>query len=273
MKKDKIVKKVQNKKLGKSKKKIKVVKKILKVIVFIILILFILSLLTIIGVGVYYLGTSSKYNIQNVEVSGNSIYTSEEILEIAQVPIGKNLFRMSSKNIEKKIKELPYVSYVDVKKKPKVTVKIILEERVSKYLAYNKETDKYLRLDKHGIILEEVSVESKSQDELLVFGINFDDNLAVGKAIAQTEMDKLTTYEKVYEVYENANMDKKITNIEFKNGILILTLDYDINVIIKDDNNLEYNIGFLNNILKEITGKSGTIDMTKDNPVFTEKVK
>ena len=68
-------------------------------------------------------------------------------------------------------------------------------------------------------------------------------------------------------------IEKDITCVEFKDKNIILTLNNDINVIFNDDGNLDYDISFLRSILEEIEGKAGTIDMTKDNPVFTESVR
>ena len=149
---------------------------------------------------------------------------------------------------------------------------VTVSEYTPTYLAYNHETEKYVRLTNAGLILEEIPGEQKTEQELLVFGIAFDDNFKLKTSIANTEIEKLNQYEIVKKVYEKTNIEKEITNVEFKDETVILTLDYDTNVIV-NNNDLEYNMEFLKEILKNISGKAGTIDMTKPNPVFTESIR
>ena len=71
---------------------------------------------------------------------------------------------------------------------------------------------------------------------------------------------------------EKSGIEKKVTNIEFKEKNIILTLNHDVNVIF-NDKDLDYDMNFLKSILEQIEGKAGTIDMTKENPVFTESIR
>lgn len=266
------VKEVKEKKIKPKKNKGKHKKKALRVLVYIVLIACVLSLLFLIGYGIYYFSTSSKYNVAKVEFVNNTIYDAETLTETANVPIGENLYKVSKKYIKTNLNTLPYIEDISIRRKRPDTIQIIVSEYISKYLAYNEETDKYLRLTKEGIILEEVSGDKKTDDELLLFGLSFDDNLKLKTNIAETEKQKITNYEKVNKIYNKSGIDKKITSVEFKENNVIITLDFDINVIL-NDKELDYNVNFLRSILDEIPGKAGTIDMTKPNPVFTEKIK
>lgn len=258
----------KNKKRTKGKHK----KKILRVLVYIVLVVFMLSLLFLIGYGVYYFSTSSKYNIAKVEFKNNNIYDKQTLTDTAAVPIGENLYKVSKKYIESNLETLPYIKDVSIKRIRPDTVQITVKEYTSKYFAYNEETDNYLRLTSEGLILEQVEGEAKTDTELLVFGIAFDDNVQLKTTIAKTEQDKLSFYKKTNRVYEKSGIEKEITNIEFKDKNLILTLNHDINVILNDED-LDYDISFLKSILEKIEGKAGTIDMTKVDPVFTESLR
>lgn len=258
--------KVKKKTKGKHKKKI------LRVLVYIVLVVFMLSLLFLIGYGVYYFCTSSRYNISKVEFKNNNIYDIQTLTDTAAIPIGENLYKVSKKYIETNLETLPYIESVRVKRVRPDIIQITVKEYTSKYFAYNHETDKYLRLTNEGLILEEVEGEAKTDAELLVFGIYFDDNVQLKTTIAKTELDKLSLYEKTNEVYEKSGIEKNITNIEFKEKNIILTLNHDVNVILNDED-LDYDINFLKSILEKIEGKAGTIDMTKVDPVFTESIR
>ena len=271
MKEEKDLRRKSNEKIKKKTNR-KHKKKILRVLVYIVLILFMLSLLFLFGYGVYYFSTSPKYMVSKVEFVNNVIYDTQTLQEVASVPIGENLYKVSQKQIETNLATLPYIEDVIIKKISPDTIRINVKEYVSKYFAYNEETDVYVRLSKNGVVLEQINGEEKSQDELLVFGIAFDDNLQEKSVIAKTEIDKLIFYEKVKNIYDKTQIEKEITNIEFKEKNIILTLDYDINVILNDQD-LDYDISFLKSILGKIEGKAGTIDMTKNDPIFTESIR
>lgn len=258
--------KIKKKTKGKHKKKI------LRVLVYVVLVLFVLSLLFLIGYGIYYFSTSSKYNITNVQFKNNMIYDVETLTNTANVPIGENLYKVSKKYIKTNLDSLPYIKEVGVRRVRPSTIEITIEEYASSYFAYNKETNMYVRLTKEGLILEQTQGEMKTDVELLVFGITFDDNIKPKTSIAKTELDKLALYEKTNRIYEKNGLEKQITSIEFKDKNIILTLNYDINVVL-NDKDLDYDINFLKSILEKIEGKAGTIDMTKENPVFTESIR
>ena len=258
--------KIKKKTKGKHKKKI------LRVLVYIVLVVFMLSLLFLVGYGVYHFSTSPKYNIAKVEFLNNTIYDVQTLTDTANIPIGENLYKVSTKYIEANLDTLPYIEDISVKRVRPDTIKITVEEYDSKYFAYNHETDTYFRLTETGIILEETQGELKKENELLVFGISFDDNVKLKTTIADTELNKLELYEKTNVVYEKSGIEKKVTNIEFKEKNIILTLNHDVNVIF-NDKDLDYDMNFLKSILEQIEGKAGTIDMTKENPVFTESIR
>ncbi|MBR6641889.1 MAG: hypothetical protein IKL08_06840, partial [Clostridia bacterium] len=150
------------------------------------------------------------------------------------------------------------------------TVIIKIEEYESSFVALNKETDEYIRLTDKGVILEKCKLEDVTEKELLLFGIHFDDNL--GEKIVELEQKKLQTLIDMMDKYSKQNISKKITSVEFNEGDIILTLDYDIDVIM-DTNEVEYKLDLLRSILDEINGKVGTIDMTIENPIFAESIK
>ncbi len=271
MKENNNIKRKQAEKI-KKKTKGKHKKKILRVLVYIVLVVFMLSLLFLIGYGVYHFSTSPEYTITKVEFVNNTIYDTQTLTDTANVPIGENLYKVSKKYIKTNLETLPYIEDISVKRIRPDTIKITVEEYESKYFAYNYETDTYFRLTSDGIILEETQGELKKENELLVFGISFDDDVKLKTTIADTELNKLELYEKTNKVYENVGIDKEVTNIEFKEKNIILTLNHDINVIFNDQD-LDYDMNFLKSILEQIEGKAGTIDMTKENPVFTESIR
>lgn len=262
------IKKVNKPVSKKSKGKLK--RKILRGLVYLVLIIFALSLFFLLGFGIYKLYTASRYNIGVVNVEGNVKYTVEEIKELANITLGTNINKLKTNKIEKLVEGLSYVRDAKVVRKYPETVIIKVEEYESSFVALNKETNEYIRLTDKGVILEKCNLEDVTENELLLFGIHFDDNL--GEKIVELEQKKLQTLIAMMDKYAKENISKKITSVEFNEGDIILTLDYDIDVVM-NTNDVEYKLNLLKSILDEINGKVGTIDMTIENPIFAESIK
>lgn len=263
----------KNKKINKTvskKNKGKLKRKILRGLVYLVLIIFALSLFFLLGFGIYKLYTASRYNIGVVNVEGNVKYTVEEIKELANITLGTNINKLKTNKIEKVVEGLSYVRDAKVVRKYPETVIIKVEEYESSFVALNKETNEYIRLTDKGVILEKCNLEDVTENELLLFGIHFDDNL--GEKIVELEQKKLQTLIAMMDKYAKENISKKITSVEFNEGDIILTLDYDIDVVM-NTNDVEYKLNLLKSILDEINGKVGTIDMTIENPIFAESIK
>ena len=261
------IKKVNKTVSKKNKGKLK--RKILRGLVYLVLIMFALSLFFLLAFGVYKLFTASRYNIGAITVEGNVKYTEDEIKEISEITIGTNINKLNKRKTEKKIETLSYVENAKVTRKYPETIVIKIEEHVSSFVALNSETNEYIRLTDKGVILETCESEQIAE-ELVLFGIHFDDNL--GEKIVELEQKKLKNLLDIMDKYSKANISNKITSVEFKEGDIILTLDYDTDVIL-DLNDVEYRLNLLKSILDEINGKVGTIDMTIENPIFTESIK
>ncbi len=261
---------MEKKKVVNKKNKGKLKRKILRGLVYLVLIVFALSLFFLLGFGIYKIFTAKSLNITTVKVEGNTKYDTETVLKLADVKIGTNIHKLSKNKVEKQVETLSYVKDVDVSRKYPSTIVIKIKEYKSSFAAFNNDTNKYVRLTDKGIILEVCESEDLVQDELILFGIHFDDKLA--SSIVDLEKEKLQSFLEINKIYAKTGIEKKITSVEFKEGDIILTLDQDIDVVM-DKQDTEYKLNLLRSILNEINGKTGEIDMTIENPIFKENIK
>lgn len=264
-------KKVVTKKINtkKTKKKNKV-KKFFALVVFWMMIMLVLAG---IGFGIYYIFTSDNLKLKSIKVENAEYYTEEQVVKVADIPNDSNMIFIRKGKIKGKIlEELPYIEKVKIKIGKEGILRLILTERTSKYVVNNKDTNEYVRVDKHGIMLEKVNAEDILPEEMPLFGLSLDKNEEVGKSIPETEYKKIERFEKIYEAYLNAKFDAKVTSVKFENSKIILTLDYKTEVITEVSENIEYKMKFLKEILKEVAGRGGRIDLTLDNPTFVEKI-
>lgn len=247
----------------KSKKKVNIKKKI--VIMFALV--FVVAVITFL----IYLITNPKFNITNIQIKGNKQYMAEQISEKVNTKKGSNIFRITESKIMDNLKELPYIESVNLDRNLPSLLVINVKERKVAFLAYDKEKAKYVRLSEDGVILEILDRADKKDSELLVFGINFDDKIVLGEKIVDLEYNKIKFYNIVKAQYVKYNIGKEITSIKFENDTFMLVLEYNLSVIF-EEKDLDYDMSILEDILKEIEGKAGKIDMTKPDPIFTNSI-
>lgn len=70
------------------------------------------------------------FNAETIEVTGNTRYTAEELLEKGDLKIGQNLFRLDKFEVIDRMKTLPYVKEVTIKRKLPNTLSITVEENL-----------------------------------------------------------------------------------------------------------------------------------------------
>lgn len=220
--------------------------------------------------GVYLLLTLKAFNLENVELNETMKYSKEDIVNKAGIEVGKNIFTEYFTSDKKAVTTLPYVESIKLKLKLPNEIKIDVVERTSKYFAYDKDNNKFFSLSDDGYILEEVDINSKKNDEILLTGVTFDDEVMLGKKINDTDLSKIETYKKIEKEFKKDEISGKITKVSFENSLTTITINDKLNIIFPNDTDLEYKMVFLKTILKSIAEDSvGVIDMTKTRPTYS----
>ena len=249
-----------------NKRKIKNKKKGKKA--FIIILIFLI--IGVLASGCYLLFTSSTFDVSEVELNGTERYTKEEIMSSLDISLGKNIFIEFFSYNKENINKFPYLSDINLNIKLPNKIQLNVSERTSKYLAYDKEKNKFFKIDGEGYILEEGKIEEKTEDEMLVYGITFADEIIFGEKINEIDYSKILTYLNVKKEYDKSGIGMTITKVSFENSLTTLTLDDKLIVKFPNEIELEYKMNFLKGIIEKLPAESvGVIDMTKDKPIFS----
>ena len=220
--------------------------------------------------GVYLLLTLKAFNLENVELNETTKYSKEDIVNKAGIEVGKNIFIEYFTSDRKAVTTLPYVESIKLKLKLPNGIKIDVVERTCKYFAYDKDNNKFFSLSDDGYILEEVDINSKKNDEILLTGVTFDDEVMLGKKINDTDLSKIEIYKKIEKEFKKDEISGKITKVSFENSLTTITINDKLNIIFPNDTDLEYKMVFLKTILQSIAEDSvGVIDMTKTRPTYS----
>ena len=225
--------------------------------------------IAIILIFIYLLFNLEIFNLVRIEVKGNTKYTDQQIMQNSSLKIGENvfkqLFRSDSNNVN-----LSYIAKSRLHYSMPNVIIIDVDAGYPMYMSLDSNTGNYYKIDNEGYLLEQCELESK-RDELLVEGFTFGDNAKVGEKINEVYIEKLEIYNSIKKEFENFKIEGNITKVNFSNSLTIVTLDDKLNIEFANDSNLSYKVSFLKGIMqKNQNNMEGTIDMSVDNPVYSE---
>ena len=220
----------------------------------------------LLGAAYYVIHT---YTVKTVYVEGNVHYTEEEIKSfVMDGPLGNNSLYLSMKYKNKGVENIPFVDVMDVSILAPDTVKITVYEKA--LAGYVKYLDTYMYFDKDGYVVECSDVRTAGVPQIT--GLTFD-HMVLGELlpIENTEVfGTILNLTKLLNKYE-LTADK----IYFHTSGDITVYFGDVRVALgTDQSGLEDKIMLLPNFLKELEGKSGTLQMEKydeGNGKFTFK--
>jgi len=233
----------------------------------ILLFSFLLAFVLTIG---YLLFNMEIFLLKGIKVSGNEKYSDAEIISKSNLKIGKNVFLQLLDFNNNDIK-LPYIAKSSLSLSFPNEFVINVKERYPSYVAYDSNKDTYYKLDNEGYILEETTLLQKGNDEILVEGFYFTEEIIFGNKIDEVYLSKIEVYKKIKEALKTGEINGEITKVSFINSLTTVTLDDKLTIIFQNDNNLKYKIGFLKGIIMDQGGiVDGKIDMSTENPVFSK---
>ena len=245
-------------------KKKKAILKIVKVLTLIIV---------IIGVSIY-VALSPLFNIKEINVTGNSKLSKEEIISLSELKTDENTFKVSKKNIKNKVKANAYIENVKIRRKLPDKVEIIVVERVATYMI--PFANSYIYINDQGYMLE---ITSQKAEMPAIVGISTpEEELHEGQRLISEDLVKLG---EVLQIMESANANELvdlITKIDISNRQdYILTLEKEKKAIhLGDVSNLSTKMAYVKKILNDEKGVEGEIlvntDLTNKGAVFREKV-
>ncbi|MDR2610785.1 MAG: FtsQ-type POTRA domain-containing protein [Clostridiales Family XIII bacterium] len=127
---------------------------------------FLVFLLILGGIG--YGMSTSFFDIADIEVNGNTRYTTEQITELSGLSKGMNIFyKARTGKAEKALLADPYIKSAEVKRKLPDKIRITVEERAEDFAVLFGE--KYYTLDENGVA---VAVSDTPPNVTLVEGLD-----------------------------------------------------------------------------------------------------
>ena len=217
---------------------------------------------------IYICISSSIFELKQIEVDGNSKITKSDIIKIGDIETGKNIFKYNLNDVEKKLLVNPYIKYVKVSRKFPDKLVITIKEN-SEY-AIIKEGASYIYIGENGLVLSEQK-DIKNKNIPLVSGIEIKNKKLNTKIKINSE--KSNDIILAIDTLKNNNMSRKIESIKINKNKMYMKTDDNTNIVLKIDEDIEYNINRLKAILVDLKSnnkKGGNIDLTsKEQAIYS----
>ena len=204
------------------------------------------------------------FQVSKINVTGDTRYTSEQLIKSTGVKQGDNMFFLDTTQIAADLKdEYPYLDTVKLRRKLPSTLQIEVSDRTAALSI--EQNGKYLILDMSGKVLEKTKSAAKGTAK--VTGVPMK-GLHVGDTVDEDKYGKAASVMKLLELTDQYGMKKHIKTIDVEKAYDVrVTYDkrYTILLGALEESNLEHKIQFLKAILKEPSlPESGVIDLTDE---------
>lgn len=207
------------------------------------------------------------FNINNMVVTGESMYTADEVIGASGVALEDNLIFLSSDKVNKAItQKLPYISNVKVKKHLPSKLELIVEQTTAAYAV--PQNGLYILLSKDGKVLEK-DIEYVSEN-IIFLNPGEIKSAELGNIAEMKDPDVMKKVEDITEALNQCGYEN-ITSIDASN-IYNVTLMYEGRIKIElgetNSSNLLRKIQFGKTALdrqnEENNQYRGTINLTVD---------
>lgn len=178
------------------------------------------------------------FNINTINVTGDTVYSYEDVIEASEISVGDNLIFLSKTKLNDKISsELPYVGSVKIKRRLPSTLELIIT-KTEAYMSIAS-NGYYTLLDENGKVLEK-DLETVGENIILA-NLGEIDSAKVGANIVLKDEKIFEKLQDVITESENAKL-KDITAIDLSD-IYNIKLVYQGRIILELGETDKENLG------------------------------
>jgi len=204
----------------------------------------ILILLLLFAIAVTVVLTIPVFNITSVTVTGNARLSEEEILTVAAIPAGENIYRVSMKNARERLEGQPYILTAEVKRRFPARVSIEVTEREE--AAAIKCTGGYAVIDKAGRVLR---IAADTEDLMTVTGGTAEEAVP-GRNIVMQDEHFITNLTTILEELEKTDLQVRLRRIQLDSTLdTVLITEHGLEIHLGGMDELPYKLQLCRNVL------------------------
>ena len=152
------------------------------------------------------------FKVEDIQVVGNKIYSSEDIINKSGITKEENIFVCSEKNINKNLcNDFPYIESIKLKRE--IPNKIIICVNESKEAASVKFNDKYAVINSSDKVLD--ILDSPKENIAQITGVDVS-NATIGSEIKFSDSNKQAIIKEIQKAIANEKLEN-VTNIDVTN--------------------------------------------------------
>ena len=234
----------------------------------------VMLIVAIIGGTIFFL-TTPRFNITEIEITGNYKNTVDTYISLSKIELGTtNIFGISSKRIQTNLKENAYVESVSITRKLPNILEISVTERKVTYQV--EMANRYLYFNEQGYLLE---ISEEKADVIFLKGLtSIQENMTEGNRLNEQDLKKLSFILEFTNYCKYHSIENTITTIDVTD-----TNDYKVYfekdhkvLYLGNASNLNERLSLLKAILNAEKNKKGEIFMngniTEDKVFFRENI-
>lgn len=224
---------------------------------------------------------SPIFNVRQIDIEGIERLTKEEIVNLSQIKIDENTFKVKGVDVIARIEDNPYVETADIKRELPSGIKIVVKERIPQYIIEIANGNAYI--DSKGYILE-ISTEKLQLPVLKGYETSNDSiiDFQNTKKLTDEDCNKLDTINQIYDAAKNNGILEYITSMDMTDiDEIKLNLDNEKKIAyLGNASNANLRILYLKKMIEEESGKEGEAFINGDlntvkpkpKPYFREKI-
>ncbi len=204
------------------------------------------------------------FQVSEIQVKGNRIYSAEQIAEASGISKGDNLVTVEKANAASRIRStLPFVERVHIERTlPETVIITVFESDVT--FAIRAENEAYYLINTQGKVLDEIktaeAVDYPGLEGLVITEPTIGASIYVSEEQQKNKDAAITIMEELNN-YGLAGAIAQINVTKMHDIRVYYGTQYEI--LLGDDSELSYKVEYLAAVLNELgDGKSGVIDLT-----------
>ena len=215
----------------------------------------IMIILVIGGISAYLL-TSPNFAIREITIKGNEQISNEQIMQLAEIKKGDNIFSKIGIVTKVRLKQNGYIEDAQINKIYPNKIEIEITER-QKQFQIKLETEGYIYIDEQGYILE-YSLDKLELPTIIGMDITQND-VGTLHRLNEEDLNKMENILQIREQCRSIEIADKITQYQVADEYTISLENEGITINLGDATNLKNRIYYVNAILKQEAGNRGTI--------------
>ena len=231
---------------------------------------YVISWTVILLVAAFLFSISGIFTVDSIEVTGNSRFTAEEIINMGHAVPGKNIiYDLDDATITEYLKGNPYIKNATVSRKLPSTMVIKVTER-SERMAF-KYDDDYLVMDENGMLLR----KSRTEPKVTIIEGMVVNKIKLGEKIGATDSDKLKQAIEINKMADKS--DLYFVRVDVSEVKIVKAYVYNTLVVKNDYDTLMENMenGRLHDVIEDLFKrgiKRGTVTFDGDISSFTPTI-